>query len=87
VAQQARQAAYAPTYAAAGTVSLADLDHVAKIHARVLDAAVIRLVQDDGYSWAMIGHDLGISRQAAQQRFGHLVKTTRTRGGQPAGLR
>jgi hypothetical protein len=35
----------------------------------------------------MIGRDLGITRQAAQQRFGHLVKTTRTRGGQPAGLR
>jgi hypothetical protein len=86
VAQQARQAAYAPTYAAAGTVTLADLDHVAKIHAQVLNAAVIRLVQDDGYSWAMVGKELGVSRQAAQQRFGHLVKTTRRRGAQPAHL-
>jgi len=87
VAQQARQAAYAPSYTAAGTVTLADLDHVAKIHQRVMDAAVIRLVQDEGYSWAMVGADLGVSRQAAQQRFGHLVKTTRRRGAQPAGLR
>lgn len=87
VAREARQAAYAPSYTAAGTVTLADLEHVAKIHQRVLDAAVIRLVQDEGYSWAKVGAELGVSRQAAQQRFGHLVKTTRSRGAQPAHLR
>ena len=87
VPQTTRQAAHAPLYAAAGVVSLADLDLVARIHGRVLEQAVIRLVQDEGYSWAMVGAELGVTRQAAQQRFGHLVKTTRTRGGQPANLR
>jgi predicted DNA-binding protein (UPF0251 family) len=87
VAQQTRQAAYAPLYTAAGTVTLADLDQVAKIHQRVMDAAVIRLVEQEGYSWAQVGAELGVSRQAAQQRFGHLVKSRRTRGAQPANLR
>lgn len=87
VSQQHRQAAHAPLYAAAGTVSLADLDTVAQIHQRVMEAAVIRLVQDEGYSWAMVGAELGVSRQAAQQRFGHLVKSTRRRGAQPAAQR
>lgn len=81
-----RTAAYAPTYAAAGTVSLADLDYVAKIHANVLAAAVIRLVEDDSYSWTRIGAELGISRQAAVKRYGELVKG-RQRGGQPGELR
>lgn len=87
VSQQARQAAYAPSYTTAGTVSLADLDHVARIHQRVMEAAVIRLVQDEQFSWAQIGAELGVSRQAAQQRFGHLVKSQRARGAQPANLR
>ncbi len=87
VAQQIRQAAYGATYAAAGTVSLAELDKVADVHRRVLEAAVIRLVQDEGYSWSMVGAELGVSRQAAQQRFGHLVKSRRSRGAQPAHLR
>lgn len=87
VAQQTRQAAYAPLYTAAGTVTLADLDQVAKIHQRVMDAAVIRLVEQEGYSWAQVGAELGVTRQAAQQRFGHLVKSRRTRGAQPANLR
>ena len=87
VAQQARQAAYAPSYTAAGTVSLADLVRVAEIHQRVLNAAVIRLVEDEGYSWAMVGAELGVGRTAAQKRFGHLVKSRRSRGAQPAHLR
>lgn len=87
VSQQARQAAYAPSYTAAGTVSLADLAHVARIHQRVLEAAVIRLVEDQQYSWGQVGTELGISRQAAQQRFGHLVKSRRGKGAQPAHLR
>jgi hypothetical protein len=87
VGQQIRQAAYGASYAAAGTVSLAQLDQVAELHKRVMDQAVIRLVEQDHYSWAQIGAELGISRQAAQQRFGHLVKSRRTRGAQPANLR
>jgi hypothetical protein len=87
VGQQLRQAAYGASYAAAGTVSLAQLDQVADLHRRVIEQAVIRLVEQEGYSWAMIGAELGVSRQAAQQRFGHLVKSRRARGAQPAGLR
>lgn len=87
VAQQIRQAAYGASYAAAGTVGLAQLDQVAQLHQRVIEQAVIRLVQDDHYSWAQIGAELGISRQAAQQRFGPLVKSSRRQGAQPAHLR
>jgi hypothetical protein len=40
------------------------------------------------YSWAQIGDALGITRQAAQKRFGHvLTKNARQVGGQPANLR
>ncbi len=87
VGMSTRQAAHAPLYAAAGTVSLRDLDYVAQVHARVLDEAVIRLVETEGYSWTMVGAELGVTRQAAAQRFGHLVKSRRTRGAQPANLR
>jgi predicted ArsR family transcriptional regulator len=48
---------------------------------------VIRLVQDEGWSWSQIGAELGVTREAARQRFGHLVKSTRRRGAQPAALR
>jgi len=84
VPQQHRQAAYGASYAAAGTVTLAELDQVAKLHQRVLEQAVIRLVGDDGYSWTEVGAQLGITRQLARQRFGHLVKSTRGRGAQRA---
>ena len=87
VAQQRRQADHAALYAAAGTVSLAELDRVAKMHQHQVDQAVIRLVTDDHYSWAMIGAELGVSKQAAQQRFGRLVKSSRRPGAQPAELR
>lgn len=85
--QQLRQAAYGATYVAAGTVSLGQLARVADAHRLVLDQAVIRLVEQEGYSWSMVGAELGVSRQAAQQRFGHLVKSRRSRGAQPAHLR
>ena len=37
---------------------------------RHLAAAVTR-ARSQGHSWAQIGHQLGTTRQAAQQRFGH----------------
>jgi hypothetical protein len=37
-------------------------------------------------SWADLGRALGVSRQAAQQRYGH-VGGARRRGGQPGHLR
>jgi AraC-like DNA-binding protein len=82
-----RMAAYVPMHAAAGQVTLAQVAAHHATAARMLDEAVIRLVQDQGWSWAQIAAELGVTRQAAQQRFGHLVKTTRRRGAQPAALR
>lgn len=38
---------------------------------QLLPNAVGRAYRPDGYSWAAIGAALGISRQAAQKRFGH----------------
>lgn len=37
----------------------------------VVDAGVI-LAREQGRSWSEIGEALGVSKQAAQQRFGHL---------------
>jgi hypothetical protein len=82
-----RMAAYVPVHAAAGRLTLAEVAFLAAQMDRVLDETVIRLIQDDAWSWGQIAAELGVSRQAAQQRFGHLVKTTRRRGAQPAHLR
>ena len=30
---------------------------------------VVRLAREDGWSWRQVGDALGVSRQAAQQRF------------------
>jgi hypothetical protein len=32
--------------------------------------AAIRELRSEGYSWADVGHRLGMTRQAAQQRYG-----------------
>lgn len=52
-----------------------------------LVATVHRLRSEDGgaYSWAQIGKALGITRQAAQKRFGG--DGARSTGGQPVHLR
>jgi DNA invertase Pin-like site-specific DNA recombinase len=58
-----------------------------------LDAAIaeaVRQLRSDPfcYSWAQIARELGVSRQAAQRRWGHLdVDGGRQVGGQPAHLR
>jgi hypothetical protein len=39
-------------------------------HLRVLAATEVRKARDGGYTWARVGLRLGVSRQAAQQRFG-----------------
>ena len=82
-----RMSAYVPLHAAAGRVTLAEAAGLAATSARVLNETVIRLVEDEGWSWAQIGAELGVTREAARQRFGHLAKTTRRRGAQPAHLR
>lgn len=54
-----------------------------------IDETVVALRSEPWtYSWSQIGEALGISRQAAQKRWGHLEATNpRTRGGQPTSLR
>jgi hypothetical protein len=44
-----------------------------------VDAAMLHAVaaaRAEGYSWADIGRELGTTRQAAQQRFGHRLPPT-----------
>lgn len=67
------------------------LTELAGLHAdlgRVVESAVSTLRHDPDYpaSWATIGDAFGITRQAAQKRFGHLGGT-RVAGGQPGSLR
>ncbi len=38
-----------------------------------IDATVARLYLEHDYSWTEIGRDLGITRQAARQKYAHLV--------------
>lgn len=50
-----------------------DLTEMAKVQQMMTDAlqtAVDGMREQQGYSWADIGEGLGITRQAAQQRFG-----------------
>lgn len=44
----------------------------AAAEAAVLDAVIA--ARRASYSWSLIGHGLGTSAQAAQQRYGRLVK-------------
>lgn len=49
----------------------------------------VRAAHLDGHSWAVIGEQFGISRQAARQRFGHLVvseSTAQTAAGELPGV-
>lgn len=51
--------------------SLAELVDLADDVNRTLAVVVTRLRDEQGYSWTDVGHALGVTRQAAQQRFGH----------------
>jgi hypothetical protein len=70
--------------------ALADLQSLRDEIDAALVTAVEGLTSDKWkFSWTAIGDALGIKRQAAQKRFGqgHGVKSARTVGGQPSGLR
>lgn len=57
----------------------ADLAELVELRAHV-DRAIsnsVRAVHDSGSSWAEIGSALGVSRQAAQQRYGAQGKVDR----------
>jgi hypothetical protein len=49
------------------------LEHSLRV---VLDASVI-LARQQGRSWSEIGEALGMTKQGAQQRFGHLEGSDR----------
>lgn len=51
-------------------VDLAQLVALREEFERVEVEAVSRMRDQHGFSWAEIGRDLGITRQAAQQRYG-----------------
>ncbi|PQZ59236.1 MULTISPECIES: hypothetical protein [unclassified Microbacterium] len=68
--------------------SLATEDHIALIAASARAEDEVRSIlrrtvlsaRAAGASWSMIGTELGMSRQAAQQRFGHPSETVRQDG-------
>jgi hypothetical protein len=71
-------AASSPEPAAAGsdTALLAGLTHLGQVAERV-DWALLSVVGEaraNGASWAAVGQALGVSRQAAQQRFAPWVR-------------
>lgn len=55
--------------AGADTAQLPYLQAIAS-EAEAALAAAVRSLRANGYTWAEVGRDLNISRQAAQQRFG-----------------
>jgi hypothetical protein len=46
-------------------------------HAKEHLAAAVAAAHEAGFSWAMIGTMLGVSRQAARQRFAAIVESNR----------
>ena len=63
----------------AARVALGDIDAVADMVAisgemNALIAEAVRGLRDKGYSWADVGQRLGVSRQAAFERWGKRVK-------------
>ena len=57
-----------------------------ELHGNIVDAVARLRSEPHCYSWSMIGKALGVSPQAAQQRFGK-VGGARRPGGQPGHLR
>jgi hypothetical protein len=53
---------------------LGDLARLRDAVEQATEVAVIGLKLDGGYSWAEIGRELDMTRQAAQQRWGAAVK-------------
>jgi hypothetical protein len=64
--------AYSRRIAAGDIDALADMNDLADQIDAAMGQAVTGL-RTKGYSWADIGTRLGITRQAAQQRWGHLA--------------
>ncbi|GAA2510901.1 hypothetical protein [Pilimelia columellifera] len=63
-------AAHGRRVAAGDVEALRDLTALSVVLDEAITTAVIGLRRTYGYSWAEIGSRLGITRQAAQQRFG-----------------
>ena len=62
--------AYARRISAGDIDALADITILAADIDNAIRQAVTGLRSDPGYSWAEIGARLGVTRQAAQQRWG-----------------
>lgn len=82
--------AYGRRVAGQDIEELAGLAQFVKDSETVLGETVAQLRTEEGgsYSWAQIGRVLGITRSAAQQRFGKYdTAPARVVGGQPVNLR
>lgn len=80
-------AAYGRRIGAGDIAALPELIALEKELSDTIEDAIRQLRHEPwNYSWADIGRVLGVSRQAAMKRWGH-VGGSRTSGGQPANLR
>lgn len=73
-----RQLRALPEYAAqTAEVSLSDFQDLAREVAAAQTALVVTLVLDQSWTWAMVGAELGVTRTAAQNRYGRYVTVAR----------
>jgi hypothetical protein len=79
--RQTAESSPAPATAGSDAALLAGLAHLGQVAERV-DWALLSVVGEaraNGATWTAIGTALGVSRQAAQQRFAPWVKAAMTR--------
>jgi hypothetical protein len=73
-----RQLRALPEYAAqTAEVSLGDFRDLAREVQAAQAALVVKLVTEQSWTWAMVGSELGITRTAAQTRYGKAVTAAR----------
>ncbi len=61
--------------------ALAALDAIDRAAAKVRERIVVGLVVTDGWTYAEVGRALGMTRQAARQRYGAAAAAQRRRNG------
>lgn len=80
-----RQIRALPAYAAeSAEVDLSDFRDLVKEVEAAQGRLVVTLVTEQGWSWGRVADELGVSRQAARQRWGGLVATAQVQAEQEA---